>query len=121
MARFSLSRRRADVISNGVGLIGLGIVFYLNAWWPGILLVIWASLATREYLTGRIWDLTISSFLFIGLFTIYYLNVDWSALMPVLFFLGGIYIIFREFFYAEDTNGIEKSQEIKDDIDDIKG
>jgi len=113
-----LSKRKAEAISNGAFLIGLGILFYTNAWWPGILLVIWAALAIRQFFSGRLYDLFISSFILIGLFIISLFKFDWAILMPVLFIIGGIYIIFHEYFFAEDTNGEEKSQEIQDDIDD---
>lgn len=120
MAQPILSKRKSDAISNGVFLIALGLLFYTNFWWPGILLAIWAALGLRQYLTGRIYDFIISSVILLGLFIITFFKLDWSVLMPVLFVVGGIYIIFREYFFAEDTNGEDKSQEIKDDIDDSK-
>lgn len=112
-----LSKRKSEAISNGVLLISLGILFYTNAWWPGILLAIWATLALRQYLSGRIYDLMISSVILIGLFLITFFNVNWSLLMPILFIVGGIYIIFREYFFAGATDEEDKSEEIKDDID----
>lgn len=115
-----LSKSKSDAFSNGVFLIGLGILFYTNLWWPGILLVIWTSLGLRQYLTGRYYDLAISSAILLGLFFLAVFKWNWSVLMPVLFVVSGIYIIFREYFFAEDTNGEDKSQEIKDDIDDSK-
>lgn len=113
-----LPKRKIEAFSNGAFLIALGILFYTNAWWPGIVLAIWISLALRQYLSGRLYDLFISSVILLGLFFIALFKFDWAILMPVLFVVGGIYIIFREYFFAEDTNGEEKSQEIKDDIDD---
>lgn len=113
-----LSKRKANGLSNGAFLIGLGILFYTNAWWPGILLAIWVSLAIRQYFTGRTYDLIISTFVLVGLFIITLFKLDWSLIMPILFVVGGIYIIFREYFFAEETNGEEKSKEIKDDTDD---
>jgi hypothetical protein len=96
-----LSKRKSDAIANGAFLISLGILFYTNAWWPGILLAIWVTLALRQYFTGRMYDLAISTFILVGLFLITLLKLDWAILMPVLFVVGGIYIIFREYFFAE--------------------
>lgn len=115
-----LSKRKSDAISNGVFLIALGILFYTNTWWPGILIAIWAALGLRQYLTGRTYDLIISSVILLGLFIITFFRIEWSLLMPILFVVGGIYIIFREYFFSEDTNGEDKAQEIKDDIDNSK-
>lgn len=117
MAEPILSKRKSDAIANGAFLIALGVLFYLNAWWPGVLLAVWIWLGLRQYLTGRKYDFFISSFILLGLFVISWLQLDWAILMPILFIVGGIYIVFREYFFAEDTNGEDKAQEIKDDID----
>ena len=91
-----LSKKKTEAIANGAFLICLGILFATDAWWPGILLAIWVSLAVRQYFSGRLYDLMMSSFILLGLFVISLLKLDWSILMPVLFVVGGIYIIFRE-------------------------
>jgi len=117
MAKAILSKRKADAISNGVLLISLGILFYLNAWWPGILLAVWAWLGARQYFTGRHFDLTITTIILIGLFLIDYFNVQLLMLMPILFTVGGVYIIFREYFFSDDTNGESKADEIRHDIE----
>lgn len=112
-----LSRKKIDALANALLLIGLGVLLYTNLWWPGILLVVWASLGLKQWLTNRKFDLIITSVILWGLFIASYLDLKWNVLIPVLFFLGALYIIFREFFFSEDTNGEEKSQEIIDDAD----
>ena len=111
MSRIVMSKLKADSISNGVFLIGIGILFFLNAWWPGILLVIWATLATRQYFTGRFYDLTVTSILLLGLFVVTFLNLNWTIIVPVLLILGGIHLIFREYCVAE---GIEEENPIEE-------
>ncbi|MEM1282749.1 MAG: hypothetical protein AAGG81_04270 [Chlamydiota bacterium] len=113
MSTSHLSRRKANAISNGVFLIALGVLFYTNAWWPGILVAIWSLLATRQFLTGRIYDLFISSAILLGLFFVYYLKIDWSVMMPVLLVVGGIYIIFREYYYGDYEDEVKKNEEIE--------
>lgn len=117
MSQPIMSKKKADAISNGTFLVALGILFYTNYWWPGILVAIWANVGLRQFLTGRIYDLCISTFILLGLFVVTIFNFEWSVLLPILFVIGGIYIIFREYFFAEDTNGEDKSQEILDDAD----
>ena len=114
----NLSKKKADAISNGVFLIALAVLFYTQAWWPGILAAIWITLATRQFLNGRVYDLFISTIILIGLFLFYYLNIDWSILIPVLFVIGGIYIISKEYYYAErDDSEIEKNEEREKEIE----
>jgi len=117
MATPLLSKKKSEAIGNGAFLIGLGILFATNAWWPGILLALWVSIGLRQYLSGRNYDFFISSIILLGLYIVSYFDLQWSILMPVLFVVGGIYIIVREYFFAQDTNGEDKSQEILDDID----
>lgn len=112
------THRRANTIANGAFLVCLGILFATDAWWPGILLALWITLVIRQYLSGRIYDLCISSAIFLSLFAISFFKWNWSFLMPVLFVVGGLYIIFREYFFGEDTNGEDKAQEMIDDLDD---
>lgn len=114
MSQLVLSPRKAASISNGVFLISLGILFFTNLWWPGILLALWATLGLRQYLVARYWDFALTSIIFIGLFVLNYL--DWDILLPVLFVVAGIFLIVREYFFGGDTNGEEKSKEIEEDV-----
>lgn len=113
MSILHLSKRKANAISSGILLIGLGILLYTDAWWPGILLVVWAMFAIREFLTNRFYDLFITSAIFLGLFFGYYLHINWSILMPVLLVVGGIYIVFREYYYAGFEDVAETNEEIE--------
>src|SRR3972149_298541 len=92
-----VSRKRAKSISVALFLVGLAIVTYLQAWWPGIMLAIGIPLALRQYLLGRHYDMGVSLFVFIGVFVTVQFNISWEVLLPVLFALGGIYVLFREY------------------------
>lgn len=102
MIGYRLEKRKADALANGVFLICLGILFFTGYWWPGILLALYVTLAIRQFLTGRIFDLIITSFILLGLFIISVLKLRWELIMPLLFIFGGAYIIFREYFYSEE-------------------
>ncbi len=112
-----LPKRKVHALSNGAFIVSLGVLFYTNFWWPGILLALWVYMALREWLSGRTYDLIISSVVLLGLFAVSLFNWSWSVLMPVLFVLGGIYIVFREFVLESDTNGEDIAEEIEDDAD----
>lgn len=117
MAEPLLSKGKADAISNGIFLICLGILLYSSErWWPGILLAIWASLALRQYLTGRIFDLAVSSFILLGLFLATAFEISWSTLMPVLFVIGGIYLVLREYYFAESPEEVVDPYTLKKEI-----
>ncbi|CDR33878.1 hypothetical protein [Criblamydia sequanensis] len=104
MSNWILSKNKADALSNGIFLIALGLLFFFNAWWPGIILAIWALLAVRQYFTGRYYDLFLTTLILLVLFFSVLFRIDLNVLTPILFIIGGIYIVFREFFYGDDKN-----------------
>lgn len=97
-----MSKRKRHALSNGVFLVGLAILYYINWWWPSILLVVWATVALRQWLAGHLFDLAITTFILIGLFLVSFFRIEWNILMPILLVVGGIYIIGREYFSEED-------------------
>lgn len=99
-----MKRSRVEAIGNGVFLILLGVLFYFNWWWPGILVAVWASLATRQVLSSRMQDLLLSTFLLGTLFIVAFFRLSWDLITPILFVLGGLYLILREFYYDDADN-----------------
>ncbi len=116
MAKALISKKRAKVISVALFLIGLAIVSYLGAWWPGIMLAVGIPLAMRQYLLGRHYDMGISLFVFVGVFITVQFNVSWEILLPVLFAVGGIYILFREFLESKEPLA-EEEEDINHEIE----
>ncbi|PIS01772.1 MAG: hypothetical protein COT84_00665 [Chlamydiae bacterium CG10_big_fil_rev_8_21_14_0_10_35_9] len=111
------SRRTASVISFALFLIGIGIITYTEYWWPGIMLVIGLPLAFKQYLTGRKYDMFISLFIFLGVFITVQFNIPWKYLLPTLFTVGGLYILFREFLMTAPTES-EKEEDLNEEIRD---
>ncbi len=116
MAKALISKKRAKTISVALFLIGLAIVSYLAAWWPGIMLAVGIPLALRQYLLGRHYDLGISLFVFVGVFVTVQFNISWEILLPVLFAIGGIYILCREFLESKEPLA-EEEEDINHEIE----
>lgn len=115
MARI-MSKKRARVLSVSLFLVGLAIVSYLGAWWPGIMLAIGIPLALRQYLMGRHYDMYVSLFVFIGVFVTVQFNISWEILLPVLFALGGVYLLFRELVESSPEPLEEEEEDINQEI-----
>jgi predicted membrane protein len=113
---YLMTRRKANALSNGAFLICLGILAFLNIWWPWILVAVWVNIGMRQYLTGRKYDFFISSFLILGFAFLTFFPIR-GFVLPVIFLLGGLYLIFREYFFTEDTDGEETTDAILDDTD----
>jgi len=118
------SRRKAGNYFTGLFLVGLAILSFTNTWWPGILLVIGLPLALRQYLRGRIYDMCVSLVIFVGLFVLYW--VGWEnvlenvLVLPVLLFLGGMFILFREYTQPMQRYGVEEVEDAREELRDAE-
>lgn len=110
-------KKRAKILSVALFLVGLAIVSYLGAWWPGIMLAIGIPLALRQYLLGRPYDMGVSLFVFGGVFITVQFNISWEILLPVLFATGGIYLICREYFESKQETLEEEEEDINQEIE----
>lgn len=105
------THKKAVSISTGVFLICLAILAYTDSWWPGILAAIGVSLAIKEALRGRFYDMVQSLVIFGSLFVVFHFRADWAVLVPVLFTVAGIWIITRELLTSEKKVGKEAIDE----------
>ena len=112
-----VSKKRAKAISVALFLIGLAVIAYLKAWWPGIMLAVGIPLAIRQYLLGRHYDMGVTLFVFVGVFVTVQFNISWEILLPVLFALGGIYILFREFLENKEEPLEEEEEDLNKEIE----
>lgn len=119
MSKPLIMRKRAKVAALIIFLLGLAIVTYTQAWWPGIMVVVGLPLAVWQYLQGRLYDMAITLFVFIGAFATVQFDIQWEILLPVLFTIGGIYIFFREWIESR-TASDQELEEKKDEIDQDK-
>lgn len=117
MAHPLVSRRKAMIISFSLFLIGLATLTYFKSWWPGIMLAIGLPLAVRQHLLGRQYDMWVSLFVFIGVFVTVQFDISWEVLLPTLFTLGGIYIVFREFIENSEIHEEEEEEDINLDLE----
>lgn len=111
------SKRYVKIFSVSLFLIAIAIITYLNAWWPGIMLAVGIPLALRQYLLGRHYDMGVTLFVFIGIFVTVQFNISWEILLPVLFALGGIYILFREYLESKEESVEEEEEDINQEIE----
>ena len=111
-----LSTRKAEAVSNGL--------FYLarhdDLRRRSLALALTDPLGMARLKTTlnceilRLWN---STLLFVGLFLVSYFNLNWSILTPILFVIGGLYIILREYYFGANPEGEDVSDEIKDDVE----
>lgn len=113
----TISRRRIKALTTALFLVGLAILSYLQTWWPAIMLVVGIPLALRQYFLGRHYDMGISLFVFLGVFITVQFNISWQVLLPVLFAIGGLYVLFREYLESRTETLEEEEEDINKEIE----
>ncbi len=97
------SLTKADLGCLIVFLLGITTLFFFNAWWPQMLVVIGAALIARQYVGGRFFDIAITAGVTGSLFLNLFLNISWDTLMPSLMCIAILYIVIREYCASIDT------------------
>lgn len=111
------SEKKSKSIATALFFIGLVILVFTDVWWPGIMLVVGLPLALRQYLMGRNYDMAVSLLVFVGTFITVRYDISWRVFLPILFSLGGVYILCREFFGSEGVTEEEKEEDIQHEIE----
>ena len=117
MTHAFVSERRAKALSSALFLFGLAIVSFMNSWWPDLMLVIGIPFAMRQALLGRFYDMTISLVLFVGVFFTAQFDVSWEVLLPVVFSVGALYVLAREFFESKMPEGETLEEDLNHELE----
>lgn len=110
-----IEKNKAQALGTALLLVGLAILLFLDAWWPGIMLVVGLPLALKQFLNGRYHDTAISLFVFVGLFIIANFNISWQILIPILFIMAAVYIVCKE--WVTTKTGEEEEEKALDIIE----
>jgi 4-hydroxybenzoate polyprenyltransferase len=117
MAKPLLTKNKAKAISSALFLIGLAIIFFIDSWWPGMMIVIGVPLALKQFLLGRYNDAAMSLFVFVGFFIIAQFNISWKILLPILFVMAAIYVLCKEWVKEETGEENEEGSSTETDTD----
>lgn len=111
------SRRRAEAISTSIFFLGMAVIAFRHSWWPSLSLVIGISLATRQFLLGRIYDMIVSLVIFIGIFVLSTYDIPWDILLPTIFVIAAIYTLTREIFTRNTPSEIEVEEDLNHELE----
>ena len=117
MSDLVVCQKKAKRFAFALFLIGLAILSYIGIWWPGIMLAIGIPLAIKQYLLGKRYDVAITLFVFVGVFVTVQYEIEWKILLPVLFTVGGIYILCRDLLEGSLLSESEKEEDINEEIE----
>lgn len=103
------TKQKINIASSLLFFVGLAILIIIDNWWPTIMLVTGIPLALRQYLLKRNYDAAMTLFVFLGTFTSVAFNIAWRVFLPVLFSLGALYIVLKEFFGPDSKSSDDES------------
>jgi len=118
--RLITSQKKAKALSSALFLVGLAALIITQFWWPGIMLVLGLPLALKKFLTGRNYDMLVTCFVFLGTFITVQFDIPWQIFLPVLFSVGALYILIREFFGPSETTEDENEESLNHEIEEDK-
>lgn len=112
-----VSKKRAQAYSLIVFLVGLGIISITNSWWPGFALVIGCSIAMRQLLLRKFYEMTISLAVFIGLFLTNHYDFSWKVVLPVIFFTSALFVLIREWVDTKLSSEDQIDEDLNHEIE----
>jgi len=100
-------QKRASSISGGIFLIGLGVLFLTNWWWPGILVVIGLSGGAELIFRGQISKGLGTITFFCGIPLVWTIvqstNISWSIIGPFILIALGVIMLVKVFFLKDEV------------------
>jgi len=119
MAKPLIAKNKAKALSTALLLVGVAIMFFLDDWWPAVMIVIGIPLSLKQFLTGRFNDAAISLFVFVGFFIIAQFNISWKVLVPIFFIMAAVYVLCKE--WVSTSTGEDDGEETPSiEVDDGK-
>ena len=85
-----MSKEKSDSISGGIFLVGLGALFLLDWFWPGILLLIGVVGLVHESMQGKVWSGLAALLILGGLTVVFTFNWNWSMVFPIVLISLGV-------------------------------
>ncbi len=114
MAKPLIAKNKAKALSTSLLLLGIAIMFFLDDWWPAVMIIIGIPLSLKQFLTGRFNDAVISLFVFVGFFIIAQFNISWKVLVPIFFTMAAIYVLCKEWVNTSTGDDEETPSDEKD-------
>lgn len=112
------SKKKAQLLSTILSLLILSILIVTGTWWPGLMLAIGLPLAMKQYLLGRGYDASVTLLVFVGTFLTVAFDFSWEIVLPILFSLGSIYVLFRE--WTDETSEAEREEDLNHEIEEMQ-
>lgn len=117
MSKLMVCHKKAKQIAFALFLVGIVFLSLQGDWWPGIMLAIGIPLAVKQFFLGKRYDVAVTAFVFLGVFVTVQFEIEWKVFLPVLFTIGGIYILFRDLLEESTLTERETEEDMNEEIE----
>lgn len=98
-------KQKADAITGGILLIGLGVLLFTNWWWPGIMFVVGLSSGAGLIFRGKtaqgVGTLALLWSIPIGIWIIQRVEIPWLLVGPTILIGVGVIVLVKAFFLSD--------------------
>jgi membrane-bound ClpP family serine protease len=103
--------KQGDQVTAGVMLVGVGILFLTNSFFPGIFLVVALALVARSLAEGKGWFDNKGALVLLGLWVLFGFNWFNLNVWPLLLIALGAYMLFGDRWRSDRAGGAPPRRE----------
>jgi hypothetical protein len=90
-------------ITGGLLLIGLGVIWFANWWWPGIMVVLGIAIGSGLVFRGRYVPGVVVMVIFFGIPLLTEARIPWSLFAPMVLIGLGVIVLAKAFLLKEPS------------------
>jgi hypothetical protein len=90
-------------ITGGLLLIGLGVIWLADWWWPGIMVVLGIAIGSGLVFRGRYVPALVIMVIFFGIPLLTEAQIPWSLFAPMVLIGVGVIILAKAFLLREPS------------------
>jgi hypothetical protein len=91
-------------ITGGLLLVGLGVVWLADWWWPGIMVVLGIAIGSGLVFRGRYFPAVVVMAIFFGIPILTEARIPWDTFAPLVLIGVGVIIIVKAFYLKESSS-----------------
>jgi hypothetical protein len=96
-------QRVASGVTGGLLLIGLGVIWLADWWWPGIMAVLGIAIGSGLVFRGRYVPALVIMVIFFGIPILTEAQIPWSLFAPMVLIGVGVIILTKTFLLREPS------------------
>ena len=102
--------RRGGGITGGLLLIGLGVIWFADWWWPGIMVVLGIAVGSGLVFRGRYVSAIVMMAIFFSIPILTEAQIPWDLFAPMVLIGVGVIVIVKAFYLKESPPSTPPSQ-----------